>query len=101
MLQEINDLYHKMLNQWVKEAQPMWFDFLKSDAFLKWMKLFHIYYFDSKKKVDQVMEQMLEGLRLASKEDVKDLVDAQRLIIDMLEELNDRVRRLEEQNKKK
>ncbi|HCL55692.1 MAG TPA: hypothetical protein DHW82_01610 [Spirochaetia bacterium] len=99
MLQEMNKLYQKMLNDWTQAAQPVWFDFLKSEPFLKWMKLFHIYFFDAKEKTNEMMEKTLEMTRIASKEDIKDLVDAQRLMIDMMEELTDRLNKIENKNK--
>ena len=95
MLKEMNDFYQNLLNQWVKNSTPMWFDFLKSEPFLKWMKMFHIYGFDAKEKMDSMMEKVLENTRVASKDDIKDLVDAQRLLIDMIEELNDRIKKIE------
>lgn len=100
MLKEINDFYQNMMTQWARQSQPMLFDFLKSEPFLKWMKLFHIYFFDAKEKSGKMMENVLGNLQIASKEDIKDLVDAQRLTIDMLEELTERVESLEDRIKK-
>jgi len=97
MFKEWSDFYQKSLNQWVGKAQPVWFDFLGSESFLKWMKLFHIYYFDAKEKTDDMMEKMLSATRVASKSDVNDMVDAQRLVIDMLEDMTRRLERLEKQ----
>ena len=99
MLKELNDMYQNMVRNWVKNASPVWNQFITSEAFLKWMKLFHIYYFDAKEKSDSSMEKMLEVVRVASKEDVKDLVDAQRLVIDMLEEIDNRISKLEKKMK--
>ncbi len=95
MLKEWNDFYQNMLKQWTGKAQPAWFDFLGSESFLKWMKLFHIHFFDAKEKSENMMEKMLEASRIASKSDVNDMVDAQRLIIDMLEDLTTRLGKLE------
>lgn len=95
MLKEWNDFYQNMLKQWSRQAQPAWFDFLGSESFLKWMKLFHIHFFDAKEKSEDMMEKMLEASRIASKKDVDDIVDAQRLIIDMLEEMTSRILNLE------
>lgn len=101
MLKEINNFYQNWTNQWVKMAQPVWFDFLKSEPFLKWMKMMHIYGFDAKEKISDFMEQVHEASRVASKEDIKDLVDAQRLLIDMIEELNDRIKKIEKNSSDK
>lgn len=101
MLKELNDIYQKMMGQWAKQAQPMLFDFLKSDTFLSWLKYFHIWYFDEKEKVDKTFESFLENARIASKNDVEDLVDAQRLTIDMLEDLTEKVDNLYELLEKK
>jgi anaerobic ribonucleoside-triphosphate reductase len=96
MLEEITKFYQKMVNEWAKEATPKWFDFLKSEPFLNWMKVLHIYMFEGREKLDKFMENINDVLRLASKEDIKDLVDAQRLVIDLLEEINDRLNKIEE-----
>jgi hypothetical protein len=101
MLEEISNLYQKMLNQWVNQSQPVWFDFLKSEGLQKWLHLFRTYYFESKEKMDEVTESFLENARIASKEDVNDLVDAQRLTIDMLEELTSKVKDLEKKLEQK
>ncbi|PKL13755.1 MAG: hypothetical protein CVV50_03125 [Spirochaetae bacterium HGW-Spirochaetae-6] len=99
MLKEFNDLFQQNLNQTIKNLQPWWFDVLQSEGFLKWMKLFHIYFFDFKEKSAQVMEDLLDNARVASKEDVKDLVDAQRLVIDLLEDITTRIANLEKTKK--
>jgi hypothetical protein len=51
--------------------------------------------------MDEVTESFLENARIASKEDVNDLVDAQRLTIDMLEELTSKVKDLEKKLEQK
>ena len=100
MLKQLNELYQHNLNLSVKMTQSVWLDFLRSDEFLNWMKLFHIYYFDHKEKMDKVMEDMLEHTRGASKDDVNDLVDGQRLVIDLLEDITSRIEKLEKSQKK-
>ena len=96
MLKEWNDLFQHNLNLSIKTTQSLWLDYMNSEQFLKSMKLFHIYYFDHKEKMDELMEDVWEQQRIASKEDVRDLVDGQRLVIDLLEELTTRVEKLEQ-----
>ncbi|HOJ50340.1 MAG TPA: hypothetical protein PKW55_05965 [Spirochaetota bacterium] len=95
MLEEMTKLYQKMMNEWAKDATPKWFEFLKSEPFLNWMKILHIYMFEGREKLDKFMENINDVLRLASKDDIKDLVDAQRLVIDLLEEITDRLDKIE------
>lgn len=100
MIKQFNELFQKNLNLSVKMSQSLWLDYLRSDQFLQWMKLFHIYYFDHKEKMDKIMEDILEQTRTASKDDVNDLVDGQRLVIDLLEDITSRIEKLEKQPKK-
>jgi uncharacterized protein YqcC (DUF446 family) len=99
MFKEWNELFQHNLNLTVKMVQPLWLDTMRSDEFLKWMKLFHIYHFDQQEKQNQAMEEILEKTRIASKEDVKDLVDAQKLVIDLLEDITARIEKIENTQK--
>ncbi len=100
MLRDVNSFFQQMITQWVRTAQPNWFEFLKSDLFSNWMKLFHIYFFDAQENTNNLMEKVLDQTRIASKDDVTDLVDAQKLVIDLLEELTERIDKLEKSKKK-
>lgn len=99
MLKQLNELIQHNINLGVKIAQPLWLDAMGSEAFLNWMKLMHIYGFDQKEKQNQTMEDILDQARIASKDDVRDLVDAQRLVIDLLEDITDRIEKLEQKKK--
>lgn len=99
MIRQLKDLYLNNLNQTTQTMHQMWTDTLKSHHFLKSMRLFQIYYFEAKEKNDRIMEDWLETSRVASKEDVRDLVDAQRLVIDLLEDITDRLEKLEQTSK--
>ena len=102
MFQQINDFYKKMLVNWVKDTQPMWFDFLRSEGFMKFGELMRTYYFAGKEEMDKIMEDFLGNVRVASKEDIDDVIDSQRVVLDMLDELSDKIKKLEGQlNSKK
>ncbi|THB64346.1 MAG: hypothetical protein D6B26_05015 [Spirochaetaceae bacterium] len=99
MLQEMEKMYSQYLNEYVNMIQPFWFDMLKSEEFSRFSNLLRTYYFGIKEKQDEAMENGLDSLRIASKEDVHDIIDSQRVILDMLEEINDRIEKLEQAGK--
>jgi hypothetical protein len=95
MLQELEKLYTGYVNDFVNNLQPMWFEMLGSEEFSRWSKVLRTYYFGYKEKQDEAMEQGLDAMRIASKQDVNDIIDSQRVILDMLEELHDRLDKME------
>ncbi len=99
MFKEFNDLFQQNLNMTIKTMQNSWLDTMRSEQFLKSIKMFHIYYFDHKEETDKAMEDILENSRIASKEDIRDLVDSQRLVIDLLEDITERIEKLEQSQK--
>lgn len=99
MFKEFNDLFQKNLNTTVKTMQSSWVDTMQSEQFLKSIKMFHIHYFDKKEETDKAMEDILENTRIASKEDIRDLVDSQRLVIDLLEDITERIEKIEQSKK--
>ncbi len=79
--------------------QNIWLETMRSDQFMNGIKLFHLYAFDKKEETDKMMEDVLEKTRVASKDDINDLVDAQRLVIDLLEDITERIEKLEQSKK--
>ena len=99
MFKELNDLYQQNINLTVKTMQNIWLDTMRTDQFMNGIKLLHLYGFEKKEESDKMMEDVLEKTRVASKDDINDLVDAQRLVIDLLEDITERIEKLEKAKK--
>lgn len=98
MLRELTEIYFTNINLTSKMMHQLWTETLSSPFFLKSMHQFQNTYFEHREKSDRQMEEWLEVSRIASKNDVNDLVDAQRLVIDLLEDITERIEALEQRS---
>jgi len=98
MLRELTEIYLNNVNLTSRMMHQLWTETLSSPFFLKSMHQFQNTFFEQREKNDRQMEEWLEVSRIASKNDVNDLVDAQRLVIDLLEDITERIEALEQRS---